>query len=72
MNPTPPRAPTIPIRIKGELEIIPAIGMIYFHDESGITRLRICQLKPTLTKLVQRRENFQLIDITHMIGGAVE
>lgn len=50
--------------INGTLEIDYNRGVIYFHSDKGITRLRICQL-PLPRKPIDERA---MIDITHMVG----
>jgi len=53
-------------KIKGELEIDHARGVIYFHSNStGCTILRICRLG-------KLQKGIESIDITHMVGVRVE
>lgn len=46
---------------KGELEIDYDRGVIYFHAETGITFLRICNLPTPIPHGKQ-------LDVTHMVG----
>lgn len=60
------------IRIKGELEIDQERGVIYFHQDSGITALRICSLptpipNPKYNKRLKATTP-TMLDITHMYG----
>jgi len=61
------------ITIKGELEIDPDRGVIYFHNGStGQTVLRICRLPKPIPDPTQETEysavHGVMLDITHMFG----
>jgi hypothetical protein len=45
----------------GELQIDHQRGVIYFHSDEGITRLRMCRLPTPIPEL---DDNFSLLDIT--------
>jgi len=55
-------SPTI---IEGQLEIDHTRGVIYFHNNRGITVLRICRLGDIPPDTVH-------IDLTHMTGVMIE
>lgn len=70
-------------KFEGQLEIDQRRGVIYFHDENGVTLLRICRLpipvpspkieKPNLaTVTLGDMQDFEytMLDITHMRGAS--
>jgi len=52
------------LKIKGELEVDSARGVVYFHSEHGYTALRICHLPIP----IPNPKPGEPLDITHLIG----
>ena len=51
------------IRIKGELEIDSYRGVIYFHDDQGVSRLRLSRLPKPIPNPQERRLDGGLLDL---------